>query len=165
MANKDSTLTQEYLHSLFYYKDGHLYSKIDRYKTTIKKDSIIKCYLKSGYLRTCINYKCYRTHRLIFMMHHGYMPEQIDHINGIKDDNRIENLRDATHSQNQVNKRLQKNNTSGIKNVTFEFNKWRVRLSINGKLQNFGSYDDKELAELVSIEARDKYHKEFARHF
>ena len=165
MANQDSTLTQEYLNSLFYYKDGNLYSKIDRYKTTLKKDTLIKCYLQSGYLRTCINYKSYRIHRLIFMMHYGYMPTQIDHINGIKDDNRIENLRDVNNSQNQLNKGIQKNNTSGIKNVTFENNKWRVRTTINGKLKSFGSYDDWELAELVAIEVRDKYYKEFARHF
>lgn len=165
MANQDSTLTQEYLNSLFYYKDGNLYSKIDRYKTTLKKDTLVKCYLQSGYLRTCINYKSYRIHRLIFMMHYGYMPTQIDHINGIKDDNRIENLRDVNHSQNQLNKGIQKNNTSGIKNVTFENNRWRVRTTINGKLKSFGSYEDWELAELVAIEVRDKYYKEFARHF
>jgi hypothetical protein len=163
MANQNSTLTQEYLHSLFYYKDGNLYSKINRYKTTIRKNDLIKCYLKSGYLRTCINYKSYRIHRLIFMMHHGYLPKQIDHINGIKDDNRIENLRAATQSQNLFNRTLTKSNTSGIKNVTFEQNKYRVRLRINNKLINFGSYDDLELAELVAIEARDKYHGEFAR--
>jgi hypothetical protein len=163
MANQNSTLTQEYLHSLFYYKDGNLYSKINRYKTTIRKNDLIKCYLTSGYLRTCINYKSYRIHRLIFMMHHGYLPKQIDHINGIKDDNRIENLRAATQSQNLFNRTLTKSNTSGIKNVTFEQNKYRVRLRINNKVINFGSYDDLELAELVAIEARDKYHGEFAR--
>ena len=165
MATQDSTLTQEYLNSLFYYKDGNLYSKIDRYKTILKKDTLIKCYLQSGYLRTCINYKSYRVHRLIFMMHYGYMPNQIDHINGIKDDNRIENLREVTHTQNQLNKGIQKNNTSGIKNVVFEENKWRVRLTVNGKLKSFGCYSDIELADLVATEARDKYHKEFARHF
>ena len=163
MANQNSTLTQEYLHSLFYYKDGNLYSKINRYKTTIRKNDLIKCYLKSGYLRTCINYKSYRIHRLIFMMHHGYLPKQIDHINGIKDDNRIENLRAATQSQNLFNRTLTKSNTSGVKNVTFEQNKYRVRLRINKKLINIGTFDNLELAELVAIEARDKYHGEFAR--
>ncbi len=165
MAKKDSTLTKEYLNTLFYYKDGNLYSKVDRYKTTIRKDSLIKCYLQSGYLRTCINYKSYRIHRLIFMMHYGYMPTQIDHINGIKDDNRIENLREASHTENQLNKSAPKNNTTGIKNVTYQYNKWRVRLTVNKKLINFGSFDHKELAELVAAEARNKYHKEFARHF
>ena len=164
MATQDSTLTQEYLNYLFYYKDGNLYSKIDRYKTILKKDTLIKCYFQSGYLRTCINYKTYRVHRLVYMMHYGYMPHQIDHINGIKDDNRIENLRAATGSQNQLNKKIQKNNTSGFKNVTFEENKWRVRVTVNGKLKSFGSFDDLELADLVAQEVRNKYHKEFARH-
>lgn len=161
MAQK--ILTQEYLHSLFEYRDGILYSKINRYKTTTKKGSVIGYPCESGYLRTGLNYKTYKIHRLIFIMFHGYSPKEIDHINGIKTDNRIENLREVTTSQNQCNKSISKRNTTGIKNVTKECSKWRVRISVNKKMINIGFFDDIELAELVAQEARNKYHGEFAR--
>lgn len=58
-----------------------------------------------------------------------------------------------------------KDSTSGIKNVSYrkDANKWGVRLSIKGSYKSFGSYDDKELAELVATLAREKYHGDYAR--
>lgn len=161
MAQK--ILTQEYLHSLFEYRDGVLYSKIDRYRTTTKKGDVVGYSCKKGYLRTGLNYKTYKIHRLIFIMFYGYSPKEIDHINGIKTDNRIENLREVSHCENQWNKSISKKNTTGIKNVTYENNKWRVRISVNRKMISIGCFEDIELAELVAQEARNKYHGQFAR--
>lgn len=157
-------ITQELLHSLFEYKDGILYSKIDRFKTCIRIGSPIGNICLKGYVRTCINYKTYKVHRLIFMMFYGYMPTGLDHINGIKTDNRIENLREATLSENQWNKTKTKRNTSGFKGITLEDGRWRVRIGLNRKNINIGVFDDIELAELVAIEARNKYHGNFAKH-
>lgn len=167
MANQDFTLTQEYLQSIFDYKDGNLYWK----KKTSKESNICignKAGSKNnyGYIQVSIKNKLYKVHRIIFCMHHGYLPEFIDHINKDKSDNRIENLREATKSQNSLNTKTRINNTSTAKNVYWHkpSKKWWVTLTINEKQKSFGYYDDFELAELVAIEARDKYYGEFASH-
>lgn len=157
-------VTKELLNELFEYKNGILYSKVDRYKTAIKKGNVVGSISNQGYLRTCINYKSYKLHRLIFMMFYGYMPVEIDHVNGNKTDNRIENLREVSHSQNEWNKSKTVRNTTGIKNITFENGKWRVRVGANNKTINVGVFDNLELAELVAQEARSKYHGNFANH-
>ena len=104
-------------------------------------------------------------HRLVYLWHFGYVPKEIDHINGDKRDNRIENLREANRSQNMRNVKLKRNNTSGAKGVCWskEKNKWVVRVSVNKKTIHCGYYEDFELAALVSAEAIDKYHGYFKR--
>jgi len=99
-------------------------------------------------------------------MHHNYFPEYIDHIDNNPLNNKIENLRECTLSQNSQNQKLKSNNTSRIKNVTWHkrVKKWQVQIMINGKNKYFGVYEDLHLAELVATEARIKYYAEFARH-
>jgi hypothetical protein len=161
MAN--ANLTQEYLCSIFEYKNGDLYWKNHKYKALNGKKT--GCNLE-GYLVTFANKKPIYNHQVIFIMHHGYLPYHVDHINGIKHDNRIENLRAANKSENGYNQKTPKNNTSGIKGVKWnKANKtWMVSLGINGKTKYFGSFKDIELAELVAQEARNKYHGQFANH-
>ena len=157
MADTDFTLTKEYLHQIFKYKDGELF----RLKNGLKVGSN---HIK-GYKHTTIKKKPYLLHRLIFMMFYGYMPNEIDHINGIRNDNSIENLRPA-NSKNQQNAKIRKDNKSGIKGVYWfaELKKWKVDIGVNGQRKYIGVFDDLELAELVAQEARDKYHGKFARH-
>jgi len=90
---------------------------------------------------------------------------EIDHINGNRNDNRIANLRLVTSSQNSFNMRLSIRNTSGIKGVHWDDvrKKWEISIKAGAKRYR-KRFADKELAELVAIELRDKYHKEFARH-
>ena len=135
-------------------------------KSAFKKIGSIAGYKNlQGYIIIKINKKMYPAHRLVCLYVYGYLPKIIDHINGIKDDNRIINLRPATSSQNQWNRKLSKNNTSGIKGVTWNThtNKWLAQTTINGKNKYLGYFEDIELAELVVQEARNKYHGEFAR--
>ena len=107
--------------------------------------------------------KQWLTHRLVYIMHKGRAPKYIDHIDGDKQNNRIENLRSCTIQNNAHNQKLHSKNTTGVKGVTQLGKKFRVKLWVNYKQYHLGIFDDLELAELVSIEARNKYHGHFAR--
>lgn len=135
-------------------------------KSTYKKIGSIAGYKNpTGYVMIKINKKLYPAHRLAWLYVYGYIPQLIDHINCIKHDNRISNLREATLSQNQYNRGISKNNTSGIKGVTWNCHakKWMAITTINGKNKNLGYFDDIALAEKTVIKARLKHHGEFAR--
>lgn len=99
---------------------------------------------KSGYAEVRINQRSYAVHRIIFFMFNGYMPKCIDHINMDKCDNRIENLRPATLSQNGINSRNRRNNTSGYKGVSFckSTKKWKASIKCQGKNINIGYFND-----------------------
>lgn len=160
-------ITKELLHELFEYKEGELYWKVYTSSKTKPGDKA-GCKNSHGYIQISIKKKLYQAHRIIFFMHNGYFPKYVDHIDGNRLNNRIENLRKATNFENSWNSKIRKNNTSGIKGVNWNKSrkKWEVRLrfAVTGKNLYFGRYVDKELAELVAIEARNKYHGEFANH-
>ena len=163
-------VTQALLKELFDYKDGKLVWKVQKAKR-IKIGSVAGWANRDlhgqQYMNVELDGKSYKVHRLVFLYHNGYMPKRVDHIDGDRFNNKIENLRDVTASQNALNSKFRRSNTSGSKNVFLEqrSNKWRVQLRINGKSHSFGAYDDLELADLVATEARDKYHGAYARHF
>lgn len=156
-------LTQEYLHTLFEYKDGILYWKKAKEKVTVGNNA--GCISNTGYLCVGIDRTPFLNHRVIFMMHKGYMPIMIDHIDGNKLNNKIENLRETTRGQNRMNSKLQSNNISGAKNVNWnkKHKKWYVQLSAEGKKLYFGSYFDLNVARFVAETMRHKYHKQFSR--
>jgi hypothetical protein len=157
-------INQKELISLFEYKDGSLIWKADHGKNKTM-GRIAGCKTSDGYTRIRINNRLYLAHRLIWIFHHGYCPKILDHINGKRYDNRIENLRAATRSNNGMNAQLSKKNSSGIKGVSWHkaSNKWRVSLSIAGHNTHIGCFDDIDLAILVADEAREKHHGIFAR--
>ena len=157
-------MNQEKVKEFFFYDDGHLYWKVDRgrKKTFGKKAGSINKVTK--YWRVKIFNKDYLLHRLIFLYHKGTVPPYLDHIDGNKLNNRIENLREATISQNNFNSKKYKNNSSGVKNVYWfkPTGQWVSRLR-SGRKNVFLKYcDTLEEAELVLKEARKKYHGEFA---
>ena len=94
------------------------------------------------------------------------MPKYIDHIDGNPLNNKIENLRECTHQQNHFNERKPKNNTSGIKGVSFHkpTKKWRATVFLNYKQHYLGLFKDIKEAEKACIEFRNKHHGEFANH-
>jgi hypothetical protein len=157
-------MTYDEAHRLFEYRDGALYWKVTSNSRALAgaKAGTFNSHLGRFYVRA--NKKSYLRSRLIFLMHHGEIPDEIDHVDGVRDNDRIENLRAATAGENQRNKRRPLNNTSGFKNIRFRAKKWTVELKINNKNHYFGRYDDLELAELVAVEARNKYHGAFANH-
>ena len=148
----------------FEYRDGNLYWKMSNSPRALK-GSIAGNLNSHGYIDVRYNKKLVKAHRIIFGLHHGYIPEQVDHINGNRSDNRIENLRAANNQTNQFN-RACRNGVSGLKNIYWRESRkrWFVKLCLKDKQVWLGSYKELELAELVAIEARNKYHKEFACH-
>lgn len=97
-------LTQKYVRSLFDYKDGNLYWKV-RKAYRIKIGDLAGYVNITGYQEVIIDGKSYKAHRLIFLYHHGYLPKFLDHIDCNKLNNDINNLREATKSQNKMNQR------------------------------------------------------------
>ena len=163
MMNKHD-ITQEHLKTIFNYKDGELMWKISTNRK-IKIGSIAGYVDAGGYKNTKVCGKQHKNHRLIFLMHYGYLPKMIDHIDGNTLNNYIENLREANSMQNQQNSKLRKNNSSGCKNVYWSkaAKKWQVYCRVNGKMTHHGLYDDLELADLVATEVRNKYFGEYAK--
>ena len=156
-------ITQSFLREIFDYNNGCLVWKINR-TNGVKAGDIAGSVQKSGYIRVSINDKPYSAHRLVFFWHHGYFPKFIDHIDRNRSNNKIENLREATPTQNQGNRNLSKTNTSGYRGVGWhkKYSKWVARISINGKLKNLGQFDDKEEARRVYCEAAKAHFGEFA---
>lgn len=107
--------------------------------------------------------KYYTTHRLVYIYHKGYEPKQIDHINGNKFDNRIENLRAATNNTNKWNAKLHSGNTSGIKGVTYRDGVYEVYINARKKRYYLGRFKYKKDAARVIRAAREKLHGRWAR--
>jgi hypothetical protein len=155
---------QSRFHELFAYVDGKLVRKVSIGSS--KAGSIADYKEPNGYLRVRVDGKRYAVHQVVFCMQHGYIPKMLDHINGVRDDNRIENLREADHSKNGYNTKTPLTNTTGFKNVQWvkHMNKWQVKLKVKKQNTVIGYFADLELAQLVATEARNKYHGEFANH-
>ena len=117
----------------------------------------------SGYLRIGILGKCMQFHRVIWAYHYGEWPSgQIDHINHDRADNRIENLRIVTHSENAKNMRKNAKNASGVMGVSWEKNrsKWQAKITVDRVQRHLGRFDRFEDA----VAARRQAEKEFCFH-
>jgi hypothetical protein len=122
---------------------------------------------RTGYRSVSVDRCQYLVHRIIWFMVKGSWPlNQIDHINGNKADNRIENLREATNAQNTLNVPARQASSSGVKNVYYQARnkKWRVRMKVEGKSKSFGLYRTKTEAEKAAVSARNQFHGQFAKH-
>lgn len=119
-----------------------------------------------GYHRVTINNRWHLAHRVIWkMMVSDIVPDQIDHINGNKADNRIENMRAAEHAQNIFNQNICRANTSGFKGVSHAVRgsgRWRAYITAGGIRHELGHYGTKEEAHAAYVEAAKRLHGEFA---
>lgn len=134
--------------------------------TKVKAGAIAGSNTEKGYLAVKIDKKRHLVHRVVFAMANGYLPEQVDHINGVRDDNRPTNLRAATYLQNNQNRRARKDSSSGVKGVCWNSraSKWEARVRANGKNNYLGLFCDVAEAKKVVCAFREQHHKEFARH-
>lgn len=152
---RDKLPTQEELWNAFNYDEttGSLIRirSIKKYLIGIPSGSLDA----RGYLRVCILGRQYYVHRLVWCYLYGTWPKVIEHVNGIKYDNRRENLRECTKAENLQNKTtLYKNNKSGFTGVFWYAGKakWTAYITLNRKTINLGYFESKEMA----IKARKK---------
>ena len=154
--------SQKKLQELFDYRDGQLYWK-EKTHSSIDLSKPAGCIDEQGYRRIRIERKIYKAHRLIWKYHYGKDPKEfIDHIDGNRLNNNMENLREATNQQNGFNRGPQKNNKLGIKGVRKQRNKYVARIEINGKEKRLGAFNTIEEARLAREEAEKKLFKEFS---
>jgi hypothetical protein len=154
-------ITQERLKELLHYNpDTGIFTHIPKKRNT-RKTLIAGFNSKEGYLCIGLNRKYYKLHRLAWLYVYGELPERhIDHINGIRHDNRICNLRQASSSDNAQNICKYSNNTSGYIGVSYHKNnqKYVAQISINGKNRYLGIYETAELAYEVYLKAKLELH-------
>ena len=120
-----------------------------------------------GYIRFMICGHNYFAHRIIWLLMKGAWPsEQIDHVSGVRDDNRWNNLREATHTENIRNCKVRTTNTSGYKGVSWDIrnSKWRARIILNGKQKYLGNFDDIKAASAAYEKAAAEFFGAFRRH-
>lgn len=123
--------------------------------------------MSNGYRQVTINQKHYLTHRLAWLYMAGeWPPEQVDHINGKRDDNRWSNLRLATSTQNCGNKRRSSSNAVGLKGVCHSGRPrrpYKARIMSKGKEISLGRFDCPAAAHMAYLVAADQIFGEYAR--
>lgn len=144
-----------------FYFDLEDYKKIKGYYWMVNSDGYV------GANTVEEDNKGIKLHRLIMdVMDKDWRKVQVDHIHGSesRNDNRKSNLRIVNTSQNQMNKKLQSNNTSGVTGVSLNKNKtkWRARIKVNGKEKSLGEFVDFEDAVKARKDAERKYFGEYA---
>ena len=158
--NKMIELTQERLKETLHYEPLTGYFTWIKPKQVRRINGIAGCVDKNGYRLIGINGKLYYAHRLVYLYIKGeFPPEQVDHINHSKDDNRFSNLRLVSNQENHRNQSMRVDNKSGFVGVSFakNANKWVAYIKINGKPKHLGLFT--ELAEAIAArkDANTKY--------
>lgn len=156
-------ITQALIKDMFKYRDdGQL---IRKFKTVGPQKDIAGCVEKRGFTRVSVKNKRFRLHQLIFLYHHGYIPEEIDHIDRNPLNNRVDNLRDVSRSQNQMNAtKTRQSLTSKYKGVSWHKrdNCWEAYIMCDGISHYLGRYtDENDAAEAYNYYAIE-YFGEYA---
>lgn len=112
-----------------------------------------------GYVHGRILNRNYFAHRVIWAITYDEWPDHIDHVNGIRSDNRIENLRSVSQAENNRNQKRRSTNTSGVCGVSWckRDGKWVARITSNGKYKCLGYFDDFDDAVSARKAAEEKY--------
>jgi hypothetical protein len=142
-------LTQNELQSILHYNSetGIFTRKLST--SNVKIGSIAGYENEYGYIKISINYKSYLAHRLAWIYVYGTINKEcIDHINGIKSDNRLCNLREASRQENNFNRKQSLKSFSGYKGVTWHKRdkQWRAQCTFNKKTIQIGCFDNAEKA-------------------
>lgn len=137
-----------------YHEDGYLIWKIQN-GNSIKIGDVAGSSSGEDRSQVQIDGTLYGAHRIIFLFHHKYLPELVDHEDKDKLNNKINNLRDVSRQCNNRNASVRKDNTSGVKGVCWhkKHNKWISRITLNKKLIHLGIFEHFEDAVKVRYEA------------
>ncbi len=145
-------------------KTGIFRWRVDRGQRA-RAGGIAGCLDGNGYWMIGIAGKKYHAHRIAWVLMHGHWPtDHVDHINTIRSDNRLINLREATHGENMRNSGVHKDNTSGFKGVSFrqDTGRWQAYICTNSKQKHLGFFDTPEEAYGAYCAAAKNYHGRFA---
>lgn len=136
-------ITQEYLKSVLHYNEitGVFTWKVSNSKK-LKVGSIAGWYNTRGYVQITIKNKKYTAHRLAWLYMYGTDPKaQIDHVNGNKEDNRIDNLREVNNRENNQNKTVHRNGRLVGYSLHKNTKKYQARVNVNKKVIHIGLYN------------------------
>lgn len=127
--------------------------------------AVAGCATPLGYRVIGIGGAKHQSHRLAFLYMTGHEPEaEIDHINGVPGDDRWENLRPATPTQNRANKRACANNKLGVKGVhQLPYGSYRAQIQKHGRMTDLGVFETVDDAAAAYWLAAQRVHGEYAR--
>lgn len=150
------SIAQNTIREMFEYRDGQLFNRYTRGAKAAKGKIAGSLNQSSGYWQVGINGKRYQLSRLIWIYHKGDIDDglHVDHINRDKHDNRIENLRAITQTQNEWNKPYM--------GCRFEAGKWRAKIRHSGKTLHIGMFETRQHAEHAYLDMAQKLRGNFA---
>lgn len=160
-------ITQDELKEFLQYDaETGIFTWLKRTSNRVKIGAVAGTKHCAGYVSISLNGKLYLAHRLAWLYTHGELPKhEIDHINGKRNDNRILNLRQATHKQNLYNTGMFSHNSSGIRGVfqRKDTGKWQAQTKENGRHKSLGCYKTAELAAAAYQDYAQRTFGEFRR--
>lgn len=114
---------------------------------------------RQGYFQGGLYNKTRYAHRVIWKLRHGVEPDQIDHLDGDRTNNRLHNLREVSAAENRKNQRRPERNVSGVIGVGWsdQRKKWRAQIQVDGKCKHLGLFEDLEAAAIARKEAEIQY--------
>lgn len=118
-----------------------------------------------GYVVVGVDGRQHKAHRIVWVLHNGSITDDpIDHVNGFKSDNRIENLRSCASKENSRNRNPKTNSRLGILGIRQQSKRrcFEARISVNGRSVYLGTFPTIEAAEAAHRVASEKYHGEFS---
>lgn len=155
-------LTQARLKELLHYNpETGEFTRLVSTSNRIKVGDIAGGAHNSGYILISVDSKLYLAHRLAWLYINGNFPlKQIDHVNGVRNDNRLINIRECSQYENNQNMVSRKNATSKHIGVSWnkERNKWRAAIYVNGKQTHLGRFETEQEAINAYIKAKAQNH-------
>lgn len=153
------------IESEVYYENGNLFWKNSK---RLRKEGEIATHQGNRYLSVILKGKSYKAHRVIFMMHYGWCPQILDHIDGDRYNNRIQNLRMSDYNANNMNAKGNKNTSSKFKGVSRASKPapdrlWVAQIQFNKKKMSLGRFKtEEEAARAYDTKAKNLF-GEFAK--